>query len=84
MTTSSSMVQPSFETNTSNGFPAKVWIGPLVRVNRGQRTLEVEVTTQPLHTDPSECSFYSSSHHRNSKVVLVVHRAPISRPKTGI
>ena len=39
----------------------RVWIEPSVGVDRGQRTLEVEEPTQPLHTEPGERNPHSAN-----------------------
>ena len=65
--TSFSMVHPSFETKASNAAPAKELNRAFVS-DREKHTLDVEVTAQPLHTDPCESSFYSTNDNLSNRI----------------
>jgi len=45
-----------------------IWTELLARVDREKYTLEVEVTTQSLHTDPGECGFYSTNNNFSDRI----------------
>jgi hypothetical protein len=47
----------------------EVWTELLVRVGREKHTLKVEVTAQPLYTDPGERSFYSTNDNLPNRIL---------------
>lgn len=55
------MIHSGFETNAPNAAPSRVWAELSVRVGRRKRTLDGDVTAQPLHTNPGERSLYNTS-----------------------